>query len=72
MKSHIKKNDEVVVLSGDQKGSRGKVLSVNLALGRAVVEGVNRGIKHLRTSQGASGGRVEREFAIHISNLAKV
>jgi large subunit ribosomal protein L24 len=71
MKAHIKKNDEVEVRSGNSRGKKGKVLAVNLQSGRAIVEGVNRGVKHVRASQSNPGGRVERELSIHISNLVK-
>lgn len=71
MKAHIKKNDQVVVISGNSRGAKGKVLSVNLSKGRVLVEGVNSGVKHLRLTQSAEGGRVEREMPIHISNLVK-
>lgn len=71
MKAHIKKNDQVLVTSGNNRGARGKVLSVNLTKGRVLVEGVNLGVKHARSTQSGEGGRVNREMPIHISNLVK-
>jgi large subunit ribosomal protein L24 len=71
MALHIKKNDEVVVTSGDHKGARGKVVAVLAKSSRAVVAGVNIGVKHTKDGSGVEGGRVQREFPIHISNLSK-
>jgi large subunit ribosomal protein L24 len=65
----IKKNDTVRVISGDCRGMTGKVLSVSPKSGRIVVEGVNKGIKHVK-GQGDSG-RVSRELPFHISNVVK-
>lgn len=70
--SIIRKNDEVVVLTGKDKGKRGKVTRVVLKTNKAVVEGVNIIKKHLKPNPrtGAAGGIVSRESAIHLSNLA--
>ena len=69
-KFHIKKNDEVVVLSGTQQGRRGKVLEVLRARHRVIIEGVNM-IKHAsrKSQQQPQGGIVEREGALHISKI---
>lgn len=71
---HIKKNDEVFVLSGRDRGKRGKVLRVFPARKRAVVENINVIKKHTRPNpqQNIKGGIVEREAPIHLSNLAVV
>jgi large subunit ribosomal protein L24 len=67
---HVKKNDEVVVLSGTQRGKRGKVLEVLRARNRVIVEGVNFIKKSTRKSQDQpQGGIVEREGALHISKV---
>ncbi len=67
---HVKKNDEVVVLSGTQQGQRGKVLEVLRNRNRVIVEGVNFIKKHSRKSpQQPQGGIVEREGALHISKV---
>ncbi|NUP89166.1 MAG: 50S ribosomal protein L24 [Candidatus Sumerlaeia bacterium] len=67
----ICKNDRVVVISGKFKGSRGKVLDVDRAKQRALVEGVNFRTHHERMNpQTGQGGRVEKEAPIHLSNLA--
>jgi large subunit ribosomal protein L24 len=66
----IRKNDVVQVITGDEKGKTGKVLSVDRESGRAVVEGVNFVWKHLRRSQQhPHGARIQREAPLHASNL---
>ncbi len=69
-KFHIKKHDEVVVLSGAQQGKRGKVLGVLRDRSRVIIEGVNFIKKSARKSQEQpQGGFVEREGALHISKI---
>ncbi len=69
-KFHIKKHDEVVVLSGTQQGKRGKVLEVLRDRSRVIIEGVNFIKKAARKSQEQpQGGIVEREGALHISKI---
>jgi large subunit ribosomal protein L24 len=69
-KFHIKKNDEVVVLSGTQRGQRGKVLEVLRERSRVIIEGVNMIKKSERKSQDRpQGGIVEREGTLHISKI---
>ena len=69
-KFHVKKNDEVVVLSGTQQGKRGKVLQVLRDRSRVIIEGVNFIKKSSRkTQQQPQGGIVEREGALHISKV---
>lgn len=69
MAQAIKRNDEVVVISGAHKGKRGKVLSVK-AGERVLVEGVNLITKFERkTQENPEGGSVEREAPIHYSNV---
>jgi large subunit ribosomal protein L24 len=69
-KFHVKKNDEVVVLSGTQQGKRGKVLEVLRTRHRVIVEGVNFIKKASRkTQEQPQGGIVEREGALHISKV---
>ena len=67
---HVKKNDEVVVLSGARQGQRGKVLEVLRDRSRVIIEGVNFIKKHSRKSpQQPEGGIIEREGALHISKV---
>jgi len=69
-KFHVKKNDEVVILSGARQGQRGKVLEVLRDRSRVIVEGVNFIKKHSRkTPQQPEGGIIEREGALHISKV---
>jgi len=71
-KFHVKKGDEVVVISGAEKGKRGKILEVITAKERIIVEGLKMIKKHTRKSQqNPQGAIVEREGTIHISNVMK-
>lgn len=67
----IKRDDEVIVIAGKDKGKRGKVTKV-LANGRLVVAGVNIVKKHMRANpqRGIQGGIVEKEASLHHSNVA--
>lgn len=67
----IKKGDEVIVVSGRDKGKRGAVLR-RVDAEYVVVEGVNRVKKHMRPNpmKGVTGGIVDRDMPIHISNIA--
>lgn len=72
-KTHIKKGDNVVVISGNYKGQQGKVLSLIKDKDRAIVEGVNMISKHTKpNSANPQGGIVKKEAPIHISNLLLV
>jgi large subunit ribosomal protein L24 len=72
IKLHVTKGDTVQVLSGDDKGKQGKVLQVFPKTGRVKVQGVNIIKRHLRATQTAEGGIVEREAAIHHSKVMLV
>src|SRR4051812_32082984 len=70
VKLHVKKGDNVEVISGNFKGSSGKVLEVLPRKQRVLVEGVRLIKKHLRKSQDNPQGKIaEREGPIHISNV---
>lgn len=72
VKLHVKKNDNVVVISGNDKGKEGKILKVFPEKSRVIVEGVNLRKRHLRPMQGQTQGRIiEKEFPIHSSNVKK-
>ena len=72
-KIHIKKDDKVIVLAGDDKGKTGKVLKVLVAKNRAIVEGVNIVSKHAKPSaKHPQGGIIKQEAPIHISNLSLI
>ncbi len=69
-KTHVKQGDEVVVLSGKEKGKRGKILELRTAKDRAVIEGLMMVKRHLKKSEENPDGQIaEREGSIHISNL---
>ncbi|MGL4600940.1 MAG: 50S ribosomal protein L24 [Plesiomonas sp.] len=71
MAAKIRRNDEVIVLTGKDKGKRGKVTKV-LSTGKLVVEGINLVKKHQKPvpATGVAGGIVEKEAAIQASNVA--
>jgi large subunit ribosomal protein L24 len=69
-KLHIKKGDTVVILSGESKGQKGKVLEIFAEKERAIVEGANMVSKHTKpNADHPQGGIVKQEAPIHISNL---
>jgi large subunit ribosomal protein L24 len=69
---HVKKNDEVVVLSGADKGKRGRVIAIISKRNRVIVEGARIIKKHMRKSQqNPQGDIIKREGTIHISNVMK-
>jgi len=71
MKSfHVKKNDEVVVLSGADKGKRGRIITILAKKDRVIVEGVAMIKRHTRKSQQhPQGAIVEKEGSVHVSNV---
>ena len=68
----IRKGDQVVVITGKDKGKRGTVLRMLLESDRLLVEGINRVKKHTKPNpmNGLTGGIVEKEMSIHVSNIA--
>ena len=66
---HIRKNDNVMVMAGKDKGKTGKVLRINRKTDRIIVEKVNMIKRHVRPSQKTKGGIMERESPIHVSNV---
>ena len=73
-RTHVRKNDEVVVISGRDRGKRGKVLRVNPSQGTAIVERINFAKKATKKNpqKNQQGGILEREVPIRISNLMVV
>ena len=70
IKHHVKKGDQVEVISGNFRGSSGRILAVYPGKQRVLVEGVRIIKKHLRKSQDNPSGKIaEREGPIHISNV---
>jgi large subunit ribosomal protein L24 len=70
LKFKIKKGDKVVVITGRDKGKSGEVLRVLREEDRVLVQGVNMMKRHTRPAAGQPGGIIEKEAAIHISNVA--
>ena len=69
MAARVKKGDRVVVTTGRDKGKTGEVLSVLPKEDRVVGQGVNMIKRHTKASQTQAGGIVEREAAMHLSNV---
>ena len=73
MKIKIKTGDTVQIISGDHKGSEGKVIRVLRDRNKAIIEGVNMVSKHEKPSaKNPQGGITKKEAPIHISNLALI
>lgn len=72
-KLKIKTGDQVRVIAGDHKGSEGKVMRVDIAKNKAIVEGVNMVSKHEKPSaKNPQGGIVQKEALLHVSNLSLI
>ena len=71
-KVHVRKGDTVHVLSGKNRGRRGKILKVFPAENRVLVEQVNIVVKHKKAQRTNPGGLVRQEAAIHASNVMLV
>jgi large subunit ribosomal protein L24 len=72
IKLKIKKGDEVIVISGSDKGKKGEVIKVIPDENRAVVAGVKVATKHQKQTRDQQGGLIKKEMPIHISNLALI
>jgi large subunit ribosomal protein L24 len=72
-KRHVKKGDNVLVITGDDKGKKGRVVEVITETNRAIVEGVNIVKRHTKpNAQNQNGGIISKEAPVHISNLKVV
>ncbi len=71
-KWRVKKGDEVIVVTGKDKGTKGNVLKVSRKKERVLVQGVNMVKRHMRPSAAGPGGIVEKELPIHVSNVALI
>ncbi|MBL0309839.1 MAG: 50S ribosomal protein L24 [Bacteroidetes bacterium] len=70
MKFHVKKNDEVIITAGDDKGKKGRVIDVDRKNSRVFVDGVNLNSKHTKpNAKNPQGGIVKTPGSIHISNV---
>jgi large subunit ribosomal protein L24 len=74
MANKIRRDDEVIVLAGKDKGKKGKVVSILNESDKLIVEGVNLVKKHQKANPqaGVAGGVIEKEAPIHVSNVAIV
>jgi large subunit ribosomal protein L24 len=71
--NRLRKDDEVIVISGKNKGARGKILKVIAETDRVIVEGVNRVKRHQKPTQKMpQGGITEKELPIHASNVMPI
>lgn len=69
MKMKLKKGDQVIVVSGKDKGKTGSILQVLAAENRVVVDGIGMIKRHIKKTRGQSGQIVERPQSIHASNV---
>ena len=70
VRTKLKKNDNVVIIAGADKGKKGKILLVDPKKGRVVVEGINKKTKHVRATQdNPKGGIIKIERPVEISNV---
>ncbi|MEM9432300.1 MAG: 50S ribosomal protein L24 [Pseudomonadota bacterium] len=72
MAAKLKKGDKVVVLTGKDKGKEGEISSVDPKSGKAVVDGINIAIRHVKQNQNSQGGRQPKAMPIQLSNLALI
>ncbi|PVA06437.1 50S ribosomal protein L24 [Thalassorhabdomicrobium marinisediminis] len=72
MAAKLRKGDKVIVLAGKDKGKTGEISSVDPKAGKAVVDGINIAIRHVKQSQTTQGGRTPKAMPIDLSNLAIV
>jgi len=70
MAAKIRKGDNVIVLSGRDRGRRGEVIQVMPDAGRALVRGIHMVKRHQRQTAAQDGGIISKEASIHLSNLA--
>ncbi len=70
MAAKLRKGDKVVVLTGKDIGKQGEITRVMPASGKAIVDGINIAVRHVKQSQAEQGGRVPQAMPIQLSNLA--
>jgi len=69
-KIKLKKGDEVIVLAGKDKGKTGKITKVNPAINKVTVTGINKVKKNQKPNNNQTGGIIEKEMPLNVSNLA--
>jgi len=72
MAAKLRKGDNVVVISGKDKGQKGTISSIDPKAGKAIVDGVKMAVRHTKQSQTTQGGRTPKAMPVHLSNLAIV
>ena len=72
MAAKLRKGDNVIVLTGKDKGKTGSITSVDPKSGKAVVEGINISIRATRQSKESQGGRIPKAMPVDLSNLSIV
>lgn len=72
IKLKVKKGDQVVVITGKDKGKKGKILKVFPERNRVIVSGVNVAWKHTKPTKLSEGGIIQKELSINISNIAHI
>ena len=72
MAAKLKKGDKIIVLAGKDKGKEGEISKINPSTGKAIVEGVNIAIRHIKQSQNTQGGKVRQPMPIQLSTLSLV
>jgi large subunit ribosomal protein L24 len=72
MAAKLRKGDKVVVLAGKDKGKEGEITLIMPAKGKAIVDGINVAIRHVKQSQTDQGGRQPKAMPIDLSNLALI
>ena len=72
MAARIKKGDSVMILAGKDKGKTGQVLTILKQESRVIVQGVNMVRRHTRPSAQSTGGIIQKEASLHVSNVAHV
>ncbi|WP_116600023.1 50S ribosomal protein L24 [Primorskyibacter marinus] len=72
MAAKLRKGDNVVILTGKDKGKQGTISLIDPKAGKAVVDGLNMAIRHTRQTQTSQGGRVPKAMPIALSNLSLV
>ena len=72
MAAKLRKGDNVIVLTGKDKGKKGEISRVLPTKDKALVSGVNVSVRHTKQTQNAQGGRIAQDMPIALSNLALV
>lgn len=72
MAAKLRKGDEVIILTGKDKGKKGTISLISPKTGKAIVDGLNMAIRHTRQSQDNQGGRIPKAMPIQLSNLALI